>query len=143
MDTGVLVAYYSDRDRRHGQAKELMTSAMQGAFGALVVSDFVVDEAVTLCRARSRSHALANALAARLLGEAPHAPLLTLIRVSGHDFTEARRLFARYEDKELSFTDCTSIALMRARGIDRIASFDEDFDGIVERVHEAPVTSTG
>lgn len=36
----------------------------------------------------------------------------------------------------LSFTDCTSIAIIKGREIDYVASFDTDFDGIVDRVAE-------
>ena len=43
-------------------------------------------------------------------------------------------LFTEYPERRLSFTDCTSIALMRKRGIDAIASFDRDFDGIIPRI---------
>jgi predicted nucleic acid-binding protein len=34
----------------------------------------------------------------------------------------------------MSFTDCTSLALMEMRGIEGIASFDSGFDGLVKRI---------
>jgi|SRR5659263_152343 len=42
-------------------------------------------------------------------------------------FELAWKLFQTYEDKKLSFTDCTSFAIMEKKGIDKAFSFDEDF----------------
>lgn len=39
---------------------------------------------------------------------------------------EALRIFERYHDQPLSFVDCTTIALLRQLGLDRIFSFDSD-----------------
>jgi predicted nucleic acid-binding protein len=54
--------------------------------------------------------------------------------VGSDDFKEAWRLFPQYADRGLSFTDCTSIALLKTRGIESIVSFDADFDGIAPRI---------
>jgi predicted nucleic acid-binding protein len=40
---------------------------------------------------------------------------------------EAFRIFEKYTDKRLSFTDCTSFALMKRLGISKAFAFDEDF----------------
>lgn len=37
-------------------------------------------------------------------------------------------------ERGLSFTDCTSIMLIKSRGIDNIMSFDGDFGGLVPRI---------
>lgn len=42
--------------------------------------------------------------------------------------------FRRYHDQDLSFTDATIIRLCESRGIDSVLSFDEDFDGRVDRL---------
>ena len=39
----------------------------------------------------------------------------------------------------MSFTDATTVALAERRGIDRVLSFDDDFDGIVPRLDPATV----
>jgi len=35
--------------------------------------------------------------------------------------------FVKYHDKEFSYTDCTSFALMRMEGIKRVFGYDEHF----------------
>jgi len=57
---------------------------------------------------------------------------LEIIFVDRVIFNKAWKYFQRY--KELSFTDCTSLALIEEYEIDYIASFDSDFDGIVARI---------
>lgn len=49
-------------------------------------------------------------------------------------FTDAIEIFEQYDDQELSFTDATSVALCRRHDIDGVLSFDDDFDGLVERI---------
>nr|WP_281244049.1 PIN domain-containing protein [Halobiforma haloterrestris] len=57
-----------------------------------------------------------------------------MVRVSAVIFDDAVDLFERYDDQALSFTDATTVALCRRHGIDAVMSFDDDFDGIVERI---------
>lgn len=40
---------------------------------------------------------------------------------------QARELFKQYRDKPLSFVDCTSVALLRRRGLRHVFAHDEDF----------------
>jgi len=54
--------------------------------------------------------------------------------VDSEAFKEGWRLFPNYAGRGLSFTDCTSVALMRLRGIESLLSFDMGFDGIVQRI---------
>lgn len=39
-------------------------------------------------------------------------------------------IFETYEDKKLSFTDCTSFAIMKKRDIEKVFSFDKDFENM-------------
>jgi predicted nucleic acid-binding protein len=61
------------------------------------------------------------------------SPRIIELRVSGDAFNAAWELKS-LKERFLSFTDCTSLALMEKNGIKRIASFDSGFDGLVERI---------
>lgn len=140
VDTGVLVGAKLPADPLHAPASAALERALARAWGQPFVTDYIVDEAVTLARVRSRQHEAAEDLAAFLLGEAPYAPLFQLLRVDEASFATARAAHRRYGDRFLSFTDCTSIALVEAAGLDGILSFDRGFDGIMTRFEplEAP-----
>jgi len=58
--------------------------------------------------------------------------------VTSQIFLRSWALFRRFISKGLSFTDCTSVELMRRLRMSDIASFDSDFDGIVTRRWTAP-----
>jgi predicted nucleic acid-binding protein len=74
----------------------------------LITTDFVVDETLTLIRFRL-GLAAANAWWEQIDGSAR----LRWERVENDRFERARHLFFQYRDKDLSFTDCTSFAIMR------------------------------
>ncbi|MFC7076964.1 hypothetical protein [Haloarcula halophila] len=44
-----------------------------------------------------------------------------------------------YADHELSFTDATTVVLVEQHDIDAVPSFDDDFDGIVDRLEPTAV----
>jgi hypothetical protein len=53
---------------------------------------------------------------------------IVLIHYADADVDDrAFRIFRKYDDQELSFPDCVSVALLDRLGIDRIFAFDDDF----------------
>jgi predicted nucleic acid-binding protein len=130
LDTGVLVAVKSADDRRHPRAEELMEPILKGEFGEIYTSDYVIDEAVTLVLTRTKRLELAIAVGEYVL----RSPRIIKLRVSEEVFDAAWERFKSLKEKPMSFTDCTSLALMEMRGIEGIASFDSGFDGLVKRI---------
>lgn len=55
------------------------------------------------------------------------ASQIRIERVSEGDETEARAIIERYQDKDFSYTDATSFAIMGRRSITRALTFDRDF----------------
>lgn len=136
IDTGIFVAFHNTKDANHDRAMELIERAVSGAFGLLYTSDYVFDESVTTALTRTRRQPIALNVGRMILGELKEIPpFLVKLRVDESTFKEAWQLFAKHTERGLSFTDCTSIALMRAKGIESVMSFDGDFDGLVHRIH--------
>jgi len=133
LDTGIFVAFHNTRDANHTRAMQIIKTLIEGGLGTAYTSDYVFDEAVTVALVRTGRPENALAVGRVILGEIT-VPFIAILRVSEDDFKKAWTLFSQYTDRELSFTDCTSIALMRTRGIESIVSFDADFDGIVPRI---------
>lgn len=130
VDTCIFVAVRSKKDRNHQRAKELMRGALRAQFGIIHTSDYVVDEAVTTALARTRNHQVAVNTGRYILS----SPRIETLPISNEDFNLAWNKFQTIQDKFLSFTDCTSLALMERHGIERIMSFDSNFDGLSERL---------
>jgi hypothetical protein len=133
IDTGVFVAFHNTKDVNHRKALKIIRNIATGKLGSAYTSDYIFDEAVTTALVRTKRPKTALTLGKIIQGELT-TPFLVVLKVNSSAFKEAWKLFSRYAEKELSFTDCTSIALMKMKNIENIASFDTDFDGIVSRV---------
>ena len=53
--------------------------------------------------------------------------MVDLVRVTADDERDAWGLFEARPDKQYSYTDCTSFALMRRLGVDTAIALDDDF----------------
>jgi predicted nucleic acid-binding protein len=133
IDTGVFVAFHNTKDVNHRKALDLIKKIATGRLGSAYTSDYIFDEAVTTALIRTKRPETALTIGKMIRGELT-IPFLVILRVNTTAFKEAWKLFSQYAKKGLSFTDCTSIALMKMKSIENIASFDTDFDGIVPRI---------
>lgn len=129
LDTSALVAARNVKDRNHNAALGVMTYALQGEYGKLFVSDYIFDEALTLAYIRTGSKKFAYDI-----GRFAKAKPINFRFIEPIDFDRAWELYLRYEDKHLSFTDCTNIALMERLKIDTIFTFDMEFKGLVNSI---------
>ena len=106
-----------------------MKRVLRAEFGAIYTSDYVIDEAITTALARTKRLELAIDVGEYILS----SPRIKKLRVSEDVFDAAWGKFKSLR-KPMSFTDCTSLALVEKGGIGRIASFDSSFDGLIERI---------
>lgn len=135
IDAGIFVAAYNTRDDNHSRAIDLVNNAIKGQYGSLSTSDYIFDEAVTLMLARTKNPEFAFGVGEFILGNPSRSisSFAKFIRVNEEVFSNAWIIFKRYAVKGLSFTDCTTVALMKREKIDALLSFDRGFDGIVKR----------
>lgn len=130
VDTGIFVALHNADDTFHLRSKELVRQALNGDFGRIYTSDYVIDEAVTTALVRTKKHDLAQDLGSNIISSAR----ITKIFVTEEIFQSAWNKFVALKDRFLSFTDCTSLAIMETKKIKQILSFDSDFDGLTKRI---------
>ena len=136
IDTGIFVAFHNIRDVNHKRARELIKRAVSGEFGPLYTSDYIFNESVTVALIRTKRPSIAINVGKMILGKLDKIPpFLIRLNVDEETFKEAWKLFQKYAEKGLSFTDCTSISLIKTKGIKSIMSFDKGFDGLVPRVY--------
>jgi len=121
VDTGGWMACADRADPAHVACTATRDATLE-AGRILITTDFVVDETLTLIRFRL-GLAAANAWWQQIDGSAR----LRWERVENDRFERARNLFFQYPDKDLSFTDCTSIAVMRELKLKTVITTDRHF----------------
>jgi len=121
VDTSAWLALNNKNDQHHNEAVSRSTVIKRQKID-LVTSDYVIDESITVIRYRV-SHR-----AAVIFGEAlVSSTIVTVADVTNEERFKAWVMFKKYGDKELSFTDCTSFALMKKLGLQKTFSFDDHF----------------
>lgn len=121
IDTSWFKAYLDPRDDFHDKAVA-QSKVLSQEKNILYTTNFVIDETLTLIRVRS---GLVVALKFRdfLAQIASHTKI---IRLLSQDESNAWDYFPKPWSK-LSFTDCTSFAVMQRLGIKNVATFDDHF----------------
>src|ERR1700730_8149948 len=107
VDTAGWMACADSADPAHARCRAARDGALE-AGQTLVTTDFVVDETLTLLRFRLGLNAVDT-----WWQQVDRSPRLRWERIDSDRFEKARQLFFQYRDKDFSFTDCTSFAVMR------------------------------
>lgn len=124
VDTSAWLALNDRSDQYHSEAvSRLNTVAKQKI--ELITSEYVVDESITIIRYRV-SHKAAVVFGDALMS----STIVTLADITDEERFRAWMLFKKYDDKELSFTDCTSFALMNKLKLRKAFAFDDHFKQI-------------
>ena len=121
LDTGFILALEDADDQHHGEAAGYWRAYHERPH-PLVSTAYVFDETLTIIRKRL-DHARAMVVARRLRA----SPLMTLLRVDLPDFEAGLAWFERYDDKDFSFTDCVSFAVMKRLELSTALTFDQHF----------------
>ena len=126
VDTSLWYAMADDRDPNHPEAVLLLATPRRPH----LTTNWIFGEAVTLVRGRL-GHKAAVALGTRL----QHRPGLQILRARPEDEEAAWGILQQYADKDFSFTDCTSFAVMRRLRIAHALAFDRHFRQMGFRVN--------
>lgn len=87
-----------------------------------ITTDYVVDETLTLLRARNENQRAIAFGRSVLEGQGAN-----VVPISDLDLAKSWEIFKKYSDKEWSFTDCTSFVVMERLGIQKAFAFDDHF----------------
>jgi hypothetical protein len=118
VDTGAFLALYLKRDQYHRQAHKTFR-ALPRPFST---SNHVVDELATLLGRIAGYRYAADRIHDLYVSES-----IEVVASTRDDEMEAIRWMRKYADKEISFTDCISFAVMRRAGIRTVFTFDRHF----------------
>jgi predicted nucleic acid-binding protein len=121
VDTAAWYALYDQRAEQHQAATELFDGLAHRPV-TFFVTDYVIDETLTLISSRL-GHMRAVAYGDWVL----RSPLVKDVRIDRGQWDQAWGMFQRYDDKDFSFTDCTSFVVMQQYKLMNAFTFDHHF----------------
>ena len=125
VDTWGWISLFSRKERHHEQVSGLYRS-IRSTSGQMVTTDYVLDEVWTMLFKRVPFSLACAAMAT--VSQAAAEGYLELERISPERFEAAQRLRLTFHDKpDISFTDLTSMTVMRETGIAEIITGDAHF----------------
>lgn len=123
IDSGVWIASFNKRDEHHEQGKAIIQAVTQKRLRNSIISDYIFDEVVTYIRKKIGS--VESVETANSLLDSPN---VKLVFIDDTIFQASYHIFQKYE--MLSFTDATTIVIMKNLKMKDLFSFDAGFDGI-------------
>lgn len=121
IDSSFWITLSDKSEKNHSRSVKLIKDFKKGN-NLMVTTNFILDETFTLIRKRqgiSRVIEFRDVIA-------KFGRQLQIERVTVADEENIWKWFTRDIDK-LSYTDCTSFAVMNRLGLKKVATFDEDF----------------
>ena len=119
------------RDRKESQHQEVKDfySQFRSQKGIIYTSDYVLDETITLLFRRLPFKTAKGSLAT--IDKAIEEGYLQMEWVTPERFERAKGLRLKYQDKpKISFTDLTSMVVMKELGVTDIITGDEHFEHV-------------
>jgi hypothetical protein len=128
VDTSGFAALENGNDANHSLAIAFQRQVADQRL-RLLTSNFVLDETYAWLRV-TLSHMRAVSFGASI----QHSKVVEVVYITPDLEREAWEMFARYGDKDFSYTDCTSFALMQHISLDTAFAFDRHFSQFGLRV---------
>ncbi len=128
VDTGAWYASEAYDDENHERATAFLKKDLAtNKYGALVTSDYILDETLTLLRSRKGASA-ALGFATKI----KKSKSVELVWIDKELFDKALEELSKFDSEErkqrdYSFTDCTSFTIMRDLSISTAFTFDNHF----------------
>jgi len=121
VDTSAFLAIENRKDAYHRRALIYREGLLKSG-RSLITTDYVLDESYTIIRLRA-----GHAVAVQFGEDIRASRIIQIVYMTSELLEEAWRIFKSFADKEFSFTDCTSFALMEHLHIDTAFTFDDHF----------------
>jgi len=122
IDTGAFIALTDADDENHKAAKAFYKGATEKG-ARFITTNFVICETINYLRARV-SHNVAVVFRENL----KKSGLVDIVTIISPMEDTAFSIFKLYSDKDFSFTDCTSFAVMKSLRITSAFAFDRHFE---------------
>jgi|SRR3989344_1774820 len=129
-DSNFFIGLWNQADGLHAKAKEISGNLELHGIG-LTISNFVFLEIVTILSQR-RSRAIATAAGNYIFSD----PRVRIVHIDETLHRTSWDIFQAAPQKNMSFVDCSIVAVMHAENIKRLLTFDRtDFSPMRKRYH--------
>ncbi|MEK7122549.1 MAG: PIN domain-containing protein [Patescibacteria group bacterium] len=118
IDTSALYALADTKDNDHARAKDIFEHLLRSGEDLLTHNYCIVETSALI------QHRLGFVLAQAFLQD---VSLFSVVWIDGRMHDNTVLLFTSLKKRKVSFVDCTSFVVMKARGVQRVFAFDEDF----------------
>lgn len=132
IDTSAFYALEDKRDQNHNKAIDFRENVLTREKFAIFTSTYILDETYTFLQKK-----LGKEIALTFGRQIQASELIEVIHVSKFYEKKAWDIFEKYLDKEFSYTDCTSFAIMKDLKITDAFAFDDHFQqmGLIALPH--------
>ena len=131
FDTNILVSLLLDSDKYHQRALSVIKTINSNKFGNWNITDYVIDEVITVIWSKTKRKDQVETAFLRLTEPKSPFNIIFTSQISLGDIWEKWNRFAEYPKRPLSFTDASLLAVAEEYGIEHIASFDTEFNGLI------------
>ncbi len=121
VDSGAFFAFLVSNERLHKPA-ETCLRRLQAEQRQLITTDYILDESITLLKARGMS-----GIVPRLFDLMERSEHLVVEWIAEDRFFAARDFLLKHNDHDYSFTDCTSFVVMQELRIEDALTADRHF----------------
>ena len=133
LDTGFILALRNKDDSNHIKAKDVFVKEiLTGRYGKIIVTDYVIDEIMTLILNRIKIKSFATKTKEFLF----NTTKIVLLFIDDEIFHDTMEIYFTYFDQRLSFTDCTFLSLSNKFNFQNvhIATFDTNLGNLLVNV---------
>lgn len=125
VDTGAFCAFSDRKDSCHQIAVRQFSLILKDK-QPLITSNYIIDETYTWLRYRL-GFEIAIQFLHRIREAESSKPRLEVVTINRAIEDKAIRLLEKYDDQDLSFTDATSLVLIKEKKVKKAFSFDRHF----------------
>ncbi|HNZ27816.1 MAG TPA: PIN domain-containing protein [Spirochaetota bacterium] len=119
VDTGFFYSFLDEDDKNHNVSINCFSNRKE----LFVTSNYIIDELITLLRARKIQINLFSNFIDSLIEE----KIMTVYRITHELELKSWKIMKKYKEHNFSFTDCTSFVVMKMKKINKVLTFDEHF----------------
>ena len=128
IDTCFWVALFNKNDSQHNKSLKLFRDVNNDT-DQIAISEYIILEALT-----GISMKVSRSIASDISKKLHQDHLFVIIHITKNLYTDTCQIFRTIKRKNISFVDCSSVAIMKQWDIDKLLTFDTtDFEFLSDK----------